>query len=109
MHRSLSCSRQRTSTAYDDPKIGRDPQPPGMDSYFDTSSDNRGAHINSGIPNQVFYIIAAELCGNSGNKTNTVITMARDTDFSNFAMTIRAGGTIYGDGSAELKAFQKGW
>jgi Zn-dependent metalloprotease len=109
-------SMKAPGTAYDDPKIGKDPQPAGMDSYVETSSDNGGVHINSGIPNHAFYLIATELGGNSWEKAGKVwytvlTTMAqRNTNFSDFAdMTIQAAGTIYGRGSTEQKAFQNGW
>ena len=45
-------------TAYDDDVLGRDPQPAHMDDYVETSDDNGGVHINSGIPNHAFYLAA---------------------------------------------------
>jgi len=109
-------SMKAPGTAYDDPKIGKDSQPADMDSYIDTSSDNGGVHTNSGIPNHAFYLIATELGGYSWEKAGKVwytvlTTMAQhDSNFSNFAkMTIQAAGNLYGQGSTEQKAFQKGW
>jgi Zn-dependent metalloprotease len=46
-------------TAYDDPVLGRDPQPAHMRDYVVTGEDNGGVHINSGIPNHAFYLIAS--------------------------------------------------
>jgi Zn-dependent metalloprotease len=46
-------------TAYDDPVLGRDPQPRHMRDYVMTSEDNGGVHINSGIPNHAFYLVAS--------------------------------------------------
>jgi Zn-dependent metalloprotease len=43
-------------TAYDNQYMGQDPQPDHMDNYYAGSSDNYGVHINSGIPNKVFYL-----------------------------------------------------
>jgi Zn-dependent metalloprotease len=109
-------SMMAPGTAYDDPKIGKDPQPATMDDYVKTSSDNGGVHINSGIPNHAFCIIATDLGGNSWEKAGkvwySVLTrMARhDTNFSDFAnMTIQEAGSIFGQGSPEQKVFQKGW
>ncbi len=109
-------SMKAPGTAYDDPKIGKDPQPATMDNYVETSSDNGGVHINSGIPNHAFCIIATDLGGNSWEKAGkvwySVLTkMARhDTNFSDFAnMTIQEAGSTYGQGSSEQKAFQNGW
>ena len=31
--------------------------PGHMDDYVETDNDNGGLHVNSGIPNQVFYIV----------------------------------------------------
>jgi len=42
-------------TAYDNPYMGKDPQPAHMSNYYNGSGDNFGVHINSGIPNKVFY------------------------------------------------------
>lgn len=50
-------------TAYDDPILGRDPQPAHMRDYVQTPDDNGGVHINSGIPNRAFYLAAVALGG----------------------------------------------
>jgi Zn-dependent metalloprotease len=52
-------------TAYDDPSIGKDPQPADMDHYVKTTEDNGGVHINSGIPNRAFYLVATTIGGNA--------------------------------------------
>lgn len=48
-------------TAYDDPLLGKDPQPADMSGYVNTRDDNGGVHINSGIPNRAFYLAATAL------------------------------------------------
>ncbi len=50
-------------TAYDDPKLGKDPQPNHMDNIYTGWSDNGGVHINSGIPNRVFATFAQAVGG----------------------------------------------
>jgi Zn-dependent metalloprotease len=52
-------------TAYDDPRLGKDPQPGHMRDYVETSSDNGGVHINSGIPSRAFVLAAKAIGGNS--------------------------------------------
>jgi Zn-dependent metalloprotease len=52
-------------TAYDDPDLGKDPQPSDMSGYFQGSDDNGGVHINSGIPNHAFYLAAMAIGGNA--------------------------------------------
>jgi len=54
-------SMKAPGTAYDDPVLGRDPQPAHMRDYVVTTDDNGGVHINSGILNFAFYQIATDL------------------------------------------------
>jgi Zn-dependent metalloprotease len=57
-------SMKAPGTAYDDPELGgKDPQPDHMDGYVTTASDNGGVHINSGIPNHAFYLVATAFGG----------------------------------------------
>jgi Zn-dependent metalloprotease len=53
-------------TAYDDERLGgRDPQPAHMDDFVETTADNGGVHINSGIPNKAFQLAATGIGGTS--------------------------------------------
>lgn len=52
-------------TAYDDPRLGKDPQPAHMDDFVVTTDDNGGVHINSGIPNRAFHLAAVAIGGAS--------------------------------------------
>ena len=78
-------------TAYDDPALGKDPQPDSMAGYVETSADNGGVHLNSGIPNRAFQLLATALSGHSwevaGQVWWTALTsgIAADTDFAGFA------------------------
>ncbi|MBC7996295.1 MAG: M4 family metallopeptidase [Leptolyngbya sp.] len=56
---------RKPGTAYDDPAIGKDPQPAHMDQYIKTTSDNGGVHLNSGIPNRAFADFAVNVGGNA--------------------------------------------
>jgi len=56
-------SMKEPGTAYDDPRIGKDPQPAHMRDYVETSDDSGGVHINSGIPNRAFVKVALGLEG----------------------------------------------
>ena len=49
-------SMKAPGTAYDDPLIGKDPQPDHMSRYDSRTLDNGGVHINSGIPNKAFVL-----------------------------------------------------
>lgn len=54
-------SMRSPGTAYDNPLMGTDPQPAHMKDYYVGFADNQGVHINSGIPNRAFYLVATEL------------------------------------------------
>ncbi|MBA3994170.1 MAG: hypothetical protein C0469_11635 [Cyanobacteria bacterium DS2.3.42] len=56
---------RKPGKAYDDPAIGKDPQPAHMDQYNPTRGDNGGVHINSGIPNRAFSEFAVNVGGNA--------------------------------------------
>ena len=87
-------------TAYDDPRLGDDPQPDHMDRYVDTADDNGGVHLNSGIPNRAFQLAATAIGGNAWEGAGRVWYAALtggevgpDTDFVGFAAaTIAAAG-----------------
>ncbi|MGO4104514.1 M4 family metallopeptidase [Leifsonia sp. YAF41] len=58
-------SLKAPGTAYNDDVLGKDPQPSEMAGYVDTELDNGGVHLNSGIPNRAFYLVADALGGNA--------------------------------------------
>ncbi|WP_340540758.1 M4 family metallopeptidase [Nocardioides sp. GXZ039] len=91
-------------TAYDDPALGKDPQPADMAHYVDTTDDNGGVHINSGIPNRAFHLAATALGGSSwegaGRVWYAALTgpdLSPDIDFAGFAAaTVAAAGRLEG-------------
>jgi Zn-dependent metalloprotease len=109
-------SMKEPGSAYNDPTIGKDPQPGHMKSYVKTTSDNGGVHINSGIPNRAFYLTAMELGGHAWEKAGNIwyITL-RDrlrerSDFQKAAnLTFEVAGGLYGTNSHEQNAVKKGW
>lgn len=54
-------SMSHPGTAYDNASFGRDFQPGHMKDIFTGIQDNGGVHINSGIVNRMFYLVAQEL------------------------------------------------
>lgn len=109
-------SMKAPGTAYNDPVIGKDPQPGHMKDYVNTVEDNGGVHINSGIPNHAFYVAAFEMGGYAWEKAGNIWYIAlRDklTATSNFQqaadLTFQVAGQLYGTDSAEQLAVQKGW
>ena len=86
-------------TAYDDPVLGKDPQPDHMDGYIDTTDDHGGVHLNSGIPNRAFHLAATAIGGSSaegaGQIWYAVLTggLSSRADFATFAAaTVAAAG-----------------
>jgi Zn-dependent metalloprotease len=59
-------------TAYDDDELGKDPQPDHMSDFVQTTEDNGGVHINSGIPNRAFALAARALGGNAWDRAGSV-------------------------------------
>lgn len=110
-------SLKAPGTAYDDPALGRDPQPAHMDGYVRTREDNGGVHLNSGIPNRAFYLAAEALGGHAWERAGRVwfetVVLGRlplDVDFRGFAReTVRVARTLFGRESAEEKAVRAGW
>jgi Zn-dependent metalloprotease len=109
-------SMKAPGTAYDDPVLGKDPQPGHMSDYVETTSDNGGVHINSGIPNRAFYITATTLGSYAWEKAGKIwyVTLRdklrANSDFAATArLTFETAGELYGAGSPEQEAVRTGW
>lgn len=109
-------SLKEPGTAYDDPVIGKDPQPGHMRDYVETTEDNGGVHINSGIPNRAFYVTAVEMGGYAWEKAGQIwyVTLrdklSTTSDFSDMArLTVETAGELYGLNSLEEQAVRFGW
>ncbi len=109
-------SMKAPGTAYDDPVLGKDPQPAHMRDYKHVLVDNGGVHINSGIPNHAFYVAAVEMGGNAWEKAGRIWYIAlRDklgalSQFQDAArLTYQTAGELFGAGSLEQQAVRKGW
>jgi len=103
-------------TAYDDPVLGRDPQPAHMKDYVDTEEDRGGVHINSGIPNHAFYLAAMSIGGETWSVLGNVwyLTLTRKlsptADFKEFAAaTVAVAGEEYGVAGAIQRVIVEAW
>jgi Zn-dependent metalloprotease len=103
-------------TAYDDPVLGRDPQPDHMDRYDTTADDHGGIHVNSGIPNHAFYLAAIEIGGETcrvlgriwyQTLTTRLSPTAQFHDFA--AATVAVAGEEYGPGGLIQQIVMKAW
>jgi Zn-dependent metalloprotease len=110
-------SMKDPGSAYNDPVLGKDPQPGHMKDFVYTLQDNGGVHINSGIPNRAFYLIASQLGGQAWTRAGKLWyytlrdpRIRRTSGFRAFARrTVANAATLYGEGSDVQKAAIAGW
>ncbi|MBB5153504.1 M4 family metallopeptidase [Saccharopolyspora phatthalungensis] len=110
-------SMKAPGTAFD-----QDRQPARMDEYVDLPDDNDprhdhgGVHINSGIPNKAFYLVATTLGGYSWEQAGHIWYHALTTQLrpsSSFAeaaeATTNSAVELYGAGHDAEKAVHSAW
>jgi Zn-dependent metalloprotease len=109
-------SMKAPGTAYDDPVLGKDPQPSHMRRYMDFPDDDGGVHINSGILNRAFYFTATDLRGFAWDIAGRVWYRAAtamlypEADFIHFAKaTVIAAGEMYGIGGNVQRVIFDAW
>ncbi|MFF3511014.1 M4 family metallopeptidase [Streptomyces sp. NPDC002573] len=116
VHGKALRSMKEPGSAYDDDVLGKDPQPGTMAGYVRTGQDNGGVHINSGIPNHAFYLVATELGGHAWERAGQIwydVLTGGELDtqatFADFArLTVAAALSRYHEG-AEQEAVLKAW
>ena len=110
-------SMKAPGTAYDDDVLGKDPQPDSMDGYVETTDDNGGVHLNSGIPNRAFYLVATAIGGNAWEAAGSIWydtltggSLPSTSTFAQFAAaTAATAATKFGDGSTQHQAVLDAW
>jgi Zn-dependent metalloprotease len=109
-------SMKAPGTAYADAVLGQDPQPYHMDFYVDTTSDNGGVHINSGIPNHAFYLYCQYIGGKSWAAPGQVWYHALQrlnnpyASFHDWAVQTHASASmLYGVGTIEVNLLRRAW
>ncbi|MBX9688340.1 MAG: M4 family metallopeptidase [Candidatus Obscuribacterales bacterium] len=100
-------------TAYDDPKLGKDPQPAHMKDYWTGWGDNGGVHYNSGIPNRAFALFAKSVGGYAFDDPGHIWFAARkaagnNPSFSQFAYHTIEQAKALGHAD-EVEKLQKAW
>jgi Zn-dependent metalloprotease len=107
-------------SAFDDAKLGgKDPQPKNMDNYLDLPDtrpgDNGGVHINSGIPNHAFFLVATKIGGHSWEQAGHIWytalqQLSAQSQFQDCAnITAQVAASLFGTNSAEHKAVADSW
>ena len=109
-------SMKAPGTAYDDPVLGKDPQPAHIKDMYKGTADNGGVHINSGVPNYAFYLAAMEMGDYAWKKAGRIWYIAlrdRLRQRSNFkraaTVLVAIAGDLYGIDSPEQKAVRYAW
>jgi Zn-dependent metalloprotease len=102
-------SMKEPGSAYDDPALGKDPQPAHMKNLYRGPRDNGGVHVNSGIPNRAFYLAATGLGGHAWEKVGRVWYrvlrdhLKRDAQFADAAdLTVTVAEQELGAGAAKI-------
>lgn len=105
---------EHPGTAYEnDPVLGSDPQPGHMRDIYTGPADSGGVHLNSGIPNRAFVLVARALGGNAWERAGAIwyeamLQLSRTSQFADLA---RITAQIAGDrfGAAARKAVRGAW
>ncbi|MHB9014211.1 MAG: M4 family metallopeptidase [Ignavibacteriaceae bacterium] len=88
-------------------------QPANMPEYVNTTQDNGGVHVNSGIPNYAFYFVASSIGRSSAGKIWYRAETTYLTHTSQFLdariATEKAATDIFGSTSNELNAVKSAW
>jgi Zn-dependent metalloprotease len=110
-------SLKAPGTAYDNDALGRDPQPADMSGYQNLpetdEGDNGGVHINSGIPNHAFYLVASTIGGHAWEAPGhiwyeSLLASTPTTQFQDFAETTYGKASqLYG--ADAQKAVRNAW
>jgi Zn-dependent metalloprotease len=113
-------SMKDPGSAFDDPRLGgRDPQPKHMSEFVelpdDEFNDFGGVHINSGIPNRAFYLVASALGGHAWEQAGLIwyrslLQLSETAQFSDCAnITTQVAGTLFGANSKQQQAVKAAW
>jgi len=100
-------------TAYNDPSLGKDPQPDCMSRFYKTSGDSGGVHYNSGIINRAFALFVSSLSGYEWKKAAKIWFAARaaagsNPSFANHAFHTLEAARALGTG-ADVKKLTAAW
>jgi Zn-dependent metalloprotease len=113
-------SMKDPGSAFDDPMLGgRDPQPKEMSGFVelpdDEFNDFGGVHINSGIPNRAFYLVASALGGYAWEQAGLIwyrslLQLWETAQFADCAnVTTQVAGTLFGTNSKQQQAVKAAW
>lgn len=109
--RTFTADKAFENNAY----LGTDPQPKHMRDKYTGPRDYGGVHINSGIPNHAFYLVATGLGGKSWERAGQIwyralLRLSEKSSFQDAAdATLAVAAELYGDDGDEHKAVVSAW
>ncbi len=105
---------EHPGTAFtDDPALGTDPQPAHLRDVYQGPADSGGVHLNSGIPNRAFVLVAQALGGPAWELPGRIwydamLQLSRTSTFADMAaLTAQIAGDRHG--AAVRKAVRAAW
>lgn len=109
-------SMKDPGSAYNDPLLGKDPQPAHMKNYVHGPDDNGGVHINSGILNHAFYLAAIEIGDYAWKVPGQVWyrtakeKLSPRSGFQDFAnATVEMAGSMFGENGKVQTSIRNAW
>lgn len=109
-------SLKAPGTAYAGGILGSDPQPFHMSGLVRMTEDHGGVHINSGIPNHAFYLLAMMLGGRAWERAGHIWydslhrIRSRQLTFGEWAdITVQVASERHGAGSRAAKLTRLAW
>ena len=113
-------SMKNPGSAYNEPRLGgKDPQPKHMKDFVELPDDDEGdfggVHINSGIPNHAFFLVAKRLGGFAWQQAGLIwyqalLQLFPTATFQNCAdITAQVAGAKFGTGSKQQDAVMEAW
>ncbi len=128
MGTDIGINRSGALRSMDNPNLFGDPDTYGGTNYYTGTGDNGGVHINSGVQNKWYYILAIGESGTNdlGNAyavtglgrakaakiayRNLTVYLSANSDYAGArAGAIQAATDLYGAGSAEVIATTNAW
>ena len=106
---------ENPGTAYvGDPDLGDDPQPGHMKDLYTGNADRGGVHINSGIPNRAFVLVAKALKGNAWDVAgriwyDTLLQLTTTSQIADCATVSLQVASTPKYGAAAKKAVKAAW
>lgn len=104
---------ENPGTAFrNDQHLGDDPQPSHMKNIYTGNKDYNGVHINSGIPNRAFVLVAKAIGGNAWDTAghiwyNSMNALSKNSNFTDCAKQTVIQAQSYGE--AEKRIVKKAW